>query len=157
MLQAAFITWAIVWGLLSLPGPAMAHVNRIDTIRSDAPQLAAYGSAAVGVTTRTVTNPGQLDIASFKAGAPMPVYDRALTLEVWYPALLAAGQAGAGSYRAITRDGKTEVTLHGRLFRPQASGAAAAARCLVQSARPGPPRRRPAPASSPRRRPAQRG
>ena len=125
MLQRAFIASACVWGLLSLPGPAMAQANRIDTIRSDAPQLAPYGSASVGVTTRTVTNPGQLDVASFKAGAPMPVYDRALTLEVWYPALLAAGQAGGGSYRAITRDGKTEVTLHGRAVRdaaPQPAG-----------------------------------
>lgn len=125
MLQRALIASACVWGLISLPGSAMAQVNRIDTIRSDAPQLAPYGSAAVGVTTRTVTNPGQQDIASFKAGAPMPVYDRALTLEVWYPALLAAGQAGGGSYRAITRDGKTEVTLHGRAVRdaaPQPAG-----------------------------------
>jgi predicted dienelactone hydrolase len=125
MLQRALIASNLVWGLISLPGPAMSQVNRIDMIRSDAPQLAPYGSHAVGVTTRTVTHAGQLDIARFKAGAPMPLYDRGLTLEVWYPALLAAGQAAGGSYRALTRDGKTEVTLHGRAVRdaaPQPSG-----------------------------------
>ena len=44
----------------------------------------------------------------------MPLYDRPLTLEVWYPAQLAPGQLPAGQYKAITRDGKTEVTLFGR-------------------------------------------
>ena len=46
--------------------------NRIDTIRSDAPELARYGTFAVGVKTVTLTNPQQLDIAKYKAGAPMP-------------------------------------------------------------------------------------
>jgi hypothetical protein len=123
MLQRAYLTLAFVMGLTALAGTALAQGNRIDTLRSDAPQLAAYGGA-VGVTTRTVTNPGQLDISSFKSGAPMPVYDRVLTLEVWYPSVV-AGQAGGGIYRALTRDGKTEVTLHGRAVRdatPQVAG-----------------------------------
>ena len=95
----------------------MAQDNRIDTIRSDAPALAPYGKHQVGVTTLQLQNPRQLDIGMFKAGAPMPVYDRPLTVEVWYPAQLAAGQLRGDSLRATTRDGKTEVTLHGRAVR----------------------------------------
>jgi predicted dienelactone hydrolase len=115
MLRQAIITGLAA--LLGLGGPAMANDNRIDTIRSDAPELAAYGKLAVGVKTLRLVNPGQQDIARFKAGQPMPVYDRPLTVEVWYPARLPAGQAAQGQYRAITRDGKSEVSLHGKAVR----------------------------------------
>jgi len=80
---------------------ALAAENRIDTIRSDAPALAPYGKLAIGVKTVKLSNPGQLDIAKYKAGQPMPTYDRPLTTEVWYPALLAAGQAAEGQYRVL--------------------------------------------------------
>ena len=79
-------------------GSAVAEDNHIDTIRSDAPELAKYGKFNVGFKTLKVTNPMQLDIVKFKAGAPMPLYDRPLTLEVWYPAQLAPGQLPAGQY-----------------------------------------------------------
>ena len=121
----ALLVFATMGGLCTLPQISMAQANRIDTIRSDAPQLAPYGSHAVGVTTRTVVNPGQRDIANFKAGAAMPYYDRALTLEIWYPAQLAPGQAAGGTYRALTRDGKTEVSLLGRAVRDAAPGTGA--------------------------------
>jgi predicted dienelactone hydrolase len=97
-----------------LAGAALAQDNRIDTIRSDAPALAQYGKYAVGVKTIKMVNPRQLDIAKSKAGEPMPVYDRPLTVEVWYPA---SGHPGNGQYRVFTRDGKTEVTLNGRAVR----------------------------------------
>jgi len=125
MLKRVFVISAVLWGLLSPSGAALAQENRIDTIRSDAPALAQYGKFSVGVSTLKVLNPQQLDIVKFKAGAPMPVYDRPLTLEVWYPAQLAAGQSAGGTLRAITRDGKTEVTLNGRAVRdagPDRSG-----------------------------------
>lgn len=111
---------AIVSGLVALLGlgsSAMANDNRIDTIRSDAPELAQYGKQAVGVKTLQMVNRGQQDIVRFKAGQPMPVYDRPLTVEVWYPARLAAGQAAEGQYRVITRDGKSEVNLYGKAVR----------------------------------------
>ena len=103
--------------LLALSGAAQAQDNRIDTIRSDAPELAPYGKQNVGVKTLKLVNPGQQDIVKFKAGQPMPIYDRPLTLEVWYPAKLAAGQAPGGQYKVLPRDGKTEVTLNGRAVR----------------------------------------
>ena len=114
------IKHAIVTGLtalLALSGAAQAQDNRIDTIRSDAPELAPYGKQDVGVKTLKLVNPGQQDIVKFKAGQPMPIYDRPLTLEVWYPAKLAAGQAPGGQYKVLPRDGKTEVTLNGRAVR----------------------------------------
>lgn len=103
--------------LLAWSGAAQAQDNRIDTIRSDAPELAPYGRQDVGVKTFRLVHPGQQDVVRFKAGQPMPLYDRPLTVEVWYPARLAAGQAPAGQYRAYGRDGKTELTLHGRAVR----------------------------------------
>ncbi|NBT55572.1 MAG: dienelactone hydrolase, partial [Betaproteobacteria bacterium] len=114
------IKHAIVTGLtalLTLSGAVQAQDNRIDTIRSDAPELAPYGKLDVGVKTLKLVNPGQQDIVKFKAGEPMPTYDRPLTVEVWYPAKLAAGQAPAGQYKVLPRDGKTEVTLNGRAVR----------------------------------------
>lgn len=114
-----------VCSALALAGAvALAQDNRIDTVRSDAPELARHGPHAVGVKTLQLVHPGQADVLRFKAGAPMPVYDRPLTVEVWYPA--APGATGSGQYRVITRDGKTEVTLSGRALReapPQRAGA----------------------------------
>jgi predicted dienelactone hydrolase len=116
---------ALAAALCVFSGEALALDNRIDTIRSDAPELAPYGRLAVGVKTLKVVNPRQLDIINFKAGEPLPVYARPLTLEVWYPAKLNAAQTAGSDYQVMTRDGKTMVTLKGRAVRnapPQADG-----------------------------------
>jgi len=102
---------------MAFSGFSLAAENRIDTIRSDAPELASYGKFSIGVKTVSLSNPGQLDISKFKAGQPMPTYDRPLTVEVWYPAKLAAGQAAVGQYKVLARDGKMEVVLNGRAVR----------------------------------------
>lgn len=88
--------------------------NRIDRIRPDAPELAAFGPHPIGVQTLHFSNPGQIDILNTTKEA-QPLYDRDLTVEVWYPA--APETEAGGSYRAVLRDGKTEVTLHGRAAR----------------------------------------
>lgn len=116
---------AALSGLSVLAAPALAQDNRIDTIRSDAPQLAQYGKYPVGVKTLKLVHANQLDIVHAKAGETMPRYDRPLTIEVWYPAKSGAGRPGDGEYRAMTRDGKTEVTLRGKAVRdaaPEPSG-----------------------------------
>ena len=98
-------------------GPAIAEnraENRIDQIRPDAPELAAYGTAPVGVRTLNLTNPNQINVAKAEAGKEPPRYDRPLTLEVWYPAKT---DQMRGEYRTLLRDGKTEVTLKGRAVR----------------------------------------
>jgi predicted dienelactone hydrolase len=102
------------------------NTNRIDTIRADAPALAAYGSHTIGVRTVQVANPNQIDILKIDPKAPkpeaLPRYNRPLTLEVWYPA--AAGATGNTTLRALLRDGKTEATLQGRAVRDAAPAAA---------------------------------
>ena len=102
---------------------ANAQDNRIDTLRADAPALAKYGLHAVGVKTIQLVNPKQLDVIKAKPGEPVPTYDRPLTVEIWYPAKPAADMPGAGQYRVITRDGKTEVTLYGKAVRDAAADA----------------------------------
>lgn len=53
-----------------------------------APDLAKRGSYHVGVHTITVTNPGQVDLLNLSATHPAATYDRALTVEIWFPAIL---------------------------------------------------------------------
>ena len=107
--------------LTGLATTAMAE-NRIDTQRPDAPALAAYGDNAIGVREIALTNPGQVDIVKIdpKAEKPaeLPVSDRTLTVEVWYPA--AAGASGNTTLKAFLRDGKTEVDLEGKAVRDAA-------------------------------------
>ncbi|MEM6461091.1 MAG: dienelactone hydrolase [Pseudomonadota bacterium] len=96
--------------------PLMAADNRVDQIRPDAPELAAFGDAPVGVRTMTVTNPDQIDILNVENAQSLPRYDRPLTLEIWYPA--AAGTGSGGTYEGVLlRDGVTTVDLTGRAVR----------------------------------------
>lgn len=53
----------------------------------DAPELAARGDYPVGVQTMTFVHKGQVDILNRKDGEDV-LYDRSLTVEVWYPAVL---------------------------------------------------------------------
>lgn len=105
---------ALVAGLTT--GPVLAE-NRIDQIRPDAPELAAFGPHPVGVTTMTFTNPDQIDIINTTADSA-PVYDRDLTVEIWYPA--AQGTEPGGTYDTVIRDGVTKTTLHGSAARDAA-------------------------------------
>jgi len=92
--------------------------NHIDTIRPDAPALAPYGQFPIGMRTLQFLMPKQLDIAKAQAGLPIPIYDRPLTVEVWYPAIPGTGLTGQSGYSGIcTRDGKTLTNLYGRAVR----------------------------------------
>jgi len=91
--------------------------NRVDTLRADAPSLAALGAYGVGVKTLNLVNRNQLDVVNARADGTTPTYDRPLAVEVWYPARLAAGQTAGGTYQAFTRDGLTTVTLFGKAVR----------------------------------------
>ena len=101
-------------------GSALAQQNRIDTVTPSAPELAAYGKYAIGVRTLQATDRNRPDILNTKEGGPTARYERTLTLEVWYPAALAAGQKAGGDYRAIARDPAVTVTLHGQAVRDAA-------------------------------------
>jgi len=98
---------------------ASAH-NRIDMVRPDAPDLATFGEFTPGVRTLELVNPDQLDIVNAEAGAPTPMYDRPLVVEVWYPADAPAGAPGEHAYTVVTRDGTTTATLYGSAQRDAA-------------------------------------
>ncbi len=99
-----------------LAGTAQAE-NRIDTLRPDAPELAAPGPYPIGVRTFEFVNPGQIDILNVTEDA-IPTYDRPLTVETWYPA--AEGTAPGTTYDTILRDGETRVQLQGQAARDAA-------------------------------------
>src|SRR5690349_16819073 len=94
---------------------AVNSVNRIDLVRPDAPELAPYGNYAVGVRTLDIVSKGQVDILKVEAGKDLPLYNRKLVAEVWYPAETAVDQRG--TYDVFLRDGKTRVKLSGRAAR----------------------------------------
>jgi len=97
-----------------------AQQNRIDMVTPSAPELAGYGVHNIGVRTIQVTDNDRPDILNTKEGGPVARYDRTLTLEVWYPATLAAGQQPGGDYRVITRDPAITATIHGKAVRDAA-------------------------------------
>ena len=107
-----------------------AQQNRVDTVTPSAPELAAFGANDIGVRTLQVIDKNRPDILNIKEGGPIVRYDRQLTLEIWYPASLAAGQKPGGEYRVITRDPAVMATLWGKAVRDaeprlrQGSGAA---------------------------------
>ena len=110
---------ALVLGVL-LSAAVHAQHNRIDTVSPSAPELAAYGPLPIGVRTIQATDRNRPDILNTKEGGPTARYDRTLTLEVWYPAALAAGQKPGGEYKAITRDPAVTASLHGQAVRDAA-------------------------------------
>lgn len=66
---------------------------------ADAPELAHRGGYSVGVRTVELRNPGQPDILHFdKVSGKAPLYDRPLTVEIWYPAILPAGAVERTDY-----------------------------------------------------------
>jgi predicted dienelactone hydrolase len=65
----------------------------------NAPELAPRGKYAVGVRTLEVINKNQVDVLKSKAGID-PLYDRSLTIEVWYPAVIPTGQKALETYKS---------------------------------------------------------
>lgn len=101
--------------IVGLPTTLMS--NQINQIRPDAPALANLGTHPVGVQTVDIVHPGQIDILNV-SGNTVPVYDRPLTVEVWYPA--AAGTEAGTTYDTVLRDGETQITLTGSAARDAA-------------------------------------
>lgn len=95
----------------------LAQTNRIDIVRPDAPELAQFGSYTIGVRTVKVVDPNRIDILNTPRGGDSALYDRPLTLEVWYPAKLSDGQSPGGEYTAITRNPEITATLVGKAVR----------------------------------------
>lgn len=110
------------------PAETAAFVNS-DT-RPDAPELAPRGTFHVGVRTLDVIHPDQVDVLGRLGGDADARYDRPLTLEIWYPALIPDGQVEQTTYENVIPASETEPALPftsvGRALRdadPDASGA----------------------------------
>lgn len=103
--------------LIGMIGSSFAQQNRIDTIRPDAPELAAFGDYDIGVRTLEFVDSGRVDILNTERGGESAIYDRSLTVEVWCPAQLAANQSAGGEYQAITRNPEITATLYGTAVR----------------------------------------
>jgi len=110
----------MVLALVLATAGVFAQQNRIDVVTPNAPELAAHGPLNIGVRTIQVTDQNRPDILNTKAGGPVARYDRTLTLEVWYPAALAAGQQPGGDYKVITRDPAITATIQGKAVRDAA-------------------------------------
>ena len=100
-------------------GPSAMAENRIDQQRPNAPELAAYGPHSIGVRQLDLVNTDQINVLAIDGGAEKPAewprYDRALTVEVWYPAADAPTEATPIS--TVMRDGTTAISLTGRAGR----------------------------------------
>lgn len=66
----------------------------------DAPELAARGKYQVGVQTLELVNKGQPDVLNSKDGVD-PLYDRPITVEVWYPADIPTGTKSLVTYEEV--------------------------------------------------------
>jgi predicted dienelactone hydrolase len=98
----------------------------------DAPALAPRGEYGVGVQTMELVHADQLDVLN-ATETEIPLYDRPLTIEVWYPAIIPEGEAEIVEYEDVlgiaTNPNRpiTPFTFLGRALQdaePDASGGA---------------------------------
>lgn len=66
----------------------------------DAPELSTRGEYQIGVRTLKLINKGQVDILKSKGGND-PLYDRSLTVEVWYPVNLESNVEAFVTYNEV--------------------------------------------------------
>lgn len=84
----------------------------------DAPELAARGKFSVGVRTLQLTNKAQIDILNFnQETGKAPLYDRPLTVELWYPATIPAGKNEATAYTSPLPTAGRTFELPGKALR----------------------------------------
>jgi predicted dienelactone hydrolase len=120
MMVSRRTSWFVVVLLSSIAIRAFAQQNHIDMVSPLAPELSPYGKYDIGVRTITAIDKARPDIVNTKEGGSTVIYDRTFTLEVWYPARLAANQQPGGEYRTMARDAAIAVTLYGKAVRDAA-------------------------------------
>ena len=94
----------------------VAQSNRVDIVRGDAPELAYFGQYDIGVRSLKMMARDRIDVANTERGGDNVIYDRSLTVELWYPAHL-NGQAPGVIYESITRNPEIVAQLQGRALR----------------------------------------
>jgi len=87
----------------------------------DAPALAARGKFMVGVRTLQLLNPNQIDVLNTLTSDSTIVYDRPLTVEVWYPAVLEPGQVQLTVYTDFLGRADKPATLRAYTFAGRAT------------------------------------
>lgn len=83
-----FIILIVLIIFLSLTASAAENDFLIGDPMPDAPDLSLRGEYEVGVRTLEIVNKEQIDILNFTEDTKNPTYDRPLTLEIWYPAVI---------------------------------------------------------------------
>jgi predicted dienelactone hydrolase len=101
----------------AVAAPAVTRTDYFGDMRPDAPELAARGPLAVGVRTQVVEHRDQLDVLHASDARPNPRYTRRLTLEIWYPASLAPGQAEHTVYTDVLGSGPNDPARPNTAFR----------------------------------------
>ena len=121
--------------VLSVAAFAAQAQEYFGDLRPDAPELAARGPLPVGVRTLVAEHADQLDVLHVNEATPNPRYTRKLTLEVWYPAQLAAGQKEHTVYNDVLGSGpndpkrpNTPFQFNGRAARDAAPASPSAGR-----------------------------
>src|SRR6056297_3218018 len=66
----------------------------------DAPELSARGEHTIGVRTLKFVHKDQIDILNSEGGED-PLYDRPLTVEVWYPAEVVSNTNISVTYKEV--------------------------------------------------------
>ncbi len=66
----------------------------------NSPDLAARGTYGVGVRTMKLIHPAQVDVLHTKDGKH-PLYDRPLTVEIWYPAIIPVSKPATVTYESV--------------------------------------------------------
>ena len=72
----------------------------------DAPELAVRGEHSVGVQTLELINENQVDILNSGKGKDT-LYNRPLTIEVWYPAEVASESSASIAYEEVMGNANT--------------------------------------------------
>lgn len=78
--------------------PSETFVN--GDLLPNAPELAPRGTYGVGVRTLQVVHKDQVDVLH-KTDGKHPLYDRSLTLEIWYPATIPANKPALVTYESV--------------------------------------------------------
>lgn len=100
-----------------------------------APEFAARGDFKVGVTRLELIDPDRVNVLGATAADPLPLYDRPLTVDVWYPAIIPADAGEITTYEdnlgRLDQNNLRPFTFRGRAFRDALPDSASAPYPLV--------------------------
>lgn len=96
LLALLFTVGAVTLVAAQTPGDSFVNGD----LMPNAPDLAARGSYGVGVRTMKLIHQAQVDVLHTKDGKA-PLYNRPLTVEIWYPARISANKSAKVTYESV--------------------------------------------------------